>query len=705
MKITHLKVKNFRAIENVSINSDSTMIVVAGPNGCGKSCVLDAIRFIKSAYGGYRPNEWQQWLGEFQIDGRSNPWEMKKILRNKESEATISIGLSLHSQERNYLQKHANSLMEEIAFKEVLPGANYEQWKHRIRIQGQNAQDQSLITRVFLHQTNLINDLTLELENEIHIGKVTIGIDGNAKTQRSLVLESIWSIYDPKYVGLIDYHGPQRHYAREQLGGVNLNLKTQEEEQKQSKLYDYGNKYRNIKTQMATEFVLRHLREAGEANMDSMKESLSDTMRELFRRFFPGKEFHGVRANQNGELEFSVAVSDGKKHDINDLSSGEKEILFGYLRLRNSAERQSIILLDEPELHLNPRLIRGLPQFYQKYICEDLENQIWAVTHSDAFLREAMECSGTRVYHMKEVSSTGTAQNQSQVREILQEEEAAEILYELIGNIAGYRIDEKIVIFESENSEFDLKMTAKLFPEHERKMNFISGGNKHTVRRLHEALQRQSSLGRVHNVFSIVDRDGRKESHDDGRDGKFTWDVYHIENYLLDEEVILNILKKGTLGSTGFNDESEIHEALKEIAKELIDEMVEHTVRETAHRAIRRATKLKGDQSYGEAGDTVSVRVEGMLQSLMEQLSDELSKEKLNQIARVRRKELNSSLKNDGWKKEIPGRTILGKFTSQYFSGIKYYVVRNMIINEMAENDKRPQGMLRILERIDKWSA
>ena len=54
----------------------------------------------------------------------------------------------------------------------------------------------------------------------------------------------------------------------------------------------------------------------------------------------------------------------GITHDINDLSSGEKEVLYGYLRISNLAPRQSVLLVDEPELRLNPRLIRGLPQFY-----------------------------------------------------------------------------------------------------------------------------------------------------------------------------------------------------------------------------------------------------------------------------------------------------------------------------------------------------
>ena len=146
-----------------------------------------------------------------------------------------------------------------------------------------------------------------------------------------------------------------------------------------------------------------------------------------------------------------------------------------YLRLKNSSQRQSIILLDEPELHLNPKLIRGLPQFYQKYVGENFDNQIWTVTHSDAFLREALGHVGVRVYHMREASLRSPGENQ--VKEIGKGEEE-EAIFELIGDIAAYRAGGKIVIFEGENSEFDKRMAGTLFPTYERQMNFISGGKQ-----------------------------------------------------------------------------------------------------------------------------------------------------------------------------------------------------------------------------------
>ncbi len=671
------------------------MVVIAGPNGCGKSCVLDAIRLAKSAYGGYDPNEYRNWLGEFQIDPNS-PTDMRKVLRDKARSAKIRIVVSLHNSEKEYISAKADEIGERRAVSILLPGVSFEEWRQRLQASGQRAQQ--VISQIENLGNAIAKDIHQRLPASSHEGVVNIQPDGVVSLAPNSVLQSVWSIYEPQSVGIVDYHGPQRHFSRENLGGVNLSLKTQEEGQKQSVLYNYAAKYANIKTQMATEYVIHALRQQGGDGSLKGRELLSETLQELFSRFFPGKEFQGVTANEQGELEFAVTVAGSDKHDINDLSSGEKEILFGYLRLRNSAQRHSVILLDEPELHLNPKLIQGLPQFYEKHVGTDLENQIWTVTHSDAFLREAISSNATKVLHMREASPNVLDHNQ--ILEISGRKEEENAILELIGDIAGYRPGGKIVVFEGEGSEFDKRMTAKLFPAYDRKMNFVSGGNRATVRRLHEVLDAQPERDRM--TFSIVDKDdGAREDADEER-GMYTWDVYHIENYLLESGVILEVLKRASLDGTGFENEEEVEGALKAIAQEQMESMVEDWTRGTAHRAIRDVIRLRDGTQETGAATKVARKVQESAERIAGLVSDELSQERLESIASERREALNAALQHsDEWKKVFRGRDVLSTFTTRFVKGVSYQAMRDMIVNAMAEKGYRPSGMLRILAAID----
>src|SRR6185369_5132246 len=110
--------------------------------------------------------------------------------------------------------------------------------------------------------------------------------------------------------------------------------------------------------------------------------------------------FMGAQPTRAGMLTFNVRTVTGQVHDIDELSSGEKEVLFGYLRLRNVAPKHSVLMLDEPEIHLNPKLVRSLPEFYHTHLGTPFANQIWLLTHSDALLKESLDEQGFAVYHM-----------------------------------------------------------------------------------------------------------------------------------------------------------------------------------------------------------------------------------------------------------------------------------------------------------------
>jgi hypothetical protein len=70
------------------------------------------------------------------------------------------------------------------------------------------------------------------------------------------------------------------------------------------------------------------------------------------------------------------------------LSGGEREIAFLIGQIERFKLRTGLLLLDEPELHLNPDLIRTWVAFLRDTINE---GQVWISTHSI----EAVEVTGT----------------------------------------------------------------------------------------------------------------------------------------------------------------------------------------------------------------------------------------------------------------------------------------------------------------------
>ena len=191
MRFEQLEIHNFRAIEHVKVEASSaSMVVIAGPNGCGKSCVFDAIRFLKSAYGGYDANEWDNWLNEFQIS--RDPAEMRKILRTKQQPARISVVLRLHEKEKLYLRSNGTEIIEKIALEQLYPGTDHRLWQQRIRVHGD--QNNTALRQVLELARSLSPLLAGELERETIPGEVIIDPHGQVEIRRSLALESVWRV-------------------------------------------------------------------------------------------------------------------------------------------------------------------------------------------------------------------------------------------------------------------------------------------------------------------------------------------------------------------------------------------------------------------------------------------------------------------------------------------------------------------------------
>jgi hypothetical protein len=529
------------------------------------------------------------------------------------------------------------------------------------------------------------------------VGDFTIHPDARIDLAESRVLEIVFSLYDPQHVGIIDYHGPSRNYTREQIGGVNLDIEAAEQQLSQHALYNYANKYTNLKTEMASTYIRQILaQQAGVAQDDGTP--LIDTLKELFRTFFPGKAFLGPQPTADGLLTFPVRTPSGSIHDINELSSGEKEVLYGYLRLRSSAPRNSVLLIDEPELHLNPRLVSGLAGFYQKHLSRPLGNQLWLVTHSDTLIREAVSGDGFKVYHMQP-PGMGAGANQASI--VQANEDIERVVIDLVGDLAAYRPGAKIVIFEGGgNTEFDVRMTCTLFPEFQGAVNTISAGNKRQVRRLHELLEAAStaaSLGA--RFFSVTDRDAEAGSVGSPR-GRFQWDVYHIENYLLDANAILQVLIDLNLNVVPVDTEAGVEAELAAHAKDTITALVRHQLELRTNQRMVACLNARVDTSATHVAPLMAQAARRSADKLNSVLTGDLSAEDLERVEKDLRMQAAGAMTDGTWRAAFRGREILRGFVRQHARGVNYEMFRDLVLARMRDAGCRPPGMDAVVRKI-----
>ena len=106
----------------------------------------------------------------------------------------------------------------------------------------------------------------------------------------------------------------------------------------------------------------------------------------VFNEILPGKEFDSVKLSSIGSIRVLIKNQKrGSTFDIDGMSSGEKGLLLTLVSIRQSVDRGGIVLLDEPELHLNPTITRNIIPFIEQHICSDRDIQVFICTHSAEF--------------------------------------------------------------------------------------------------------------------------------------------------------------------------------------------------------------------------------------------------------------------------------------------------------------------------------
>jgi predicted ATPase len=698
MRFESLKIANLRAVRYFEINELSNLVVIAGQNGCGKSCVFDAIRLLKSVYGGAQ-DEHMQWFGEFAINVHDRG-ELRRVFRDPTQPIVIEAVIEFAESEREYMGANAEELLWPLAWQRVT-GQRIDPWTFsHLMIGPQLAQWQQAVEPKVAELAGELRGW-LQRTQQYQLG-LMIRPDGGLERIPCPPAEAAFPADEPDHLGIIEYHSASRAYTRQPIGGINLDAKSVRDQRRQQRLYNWQAKYQNVKTELATSYLRNIIAERSGEPLE--ERDLNETLKELFQSFFPDKVYEGVRPS-GGSLEFPVRLPGGERHDIDDLSSGEKEILYGYLRLRNSTPRQSVILLDEPELHLNPSLLQGFTDFYHRHLGIAQENQLLMVTHSDTLLRQAVGNANYRVYHM----TSANPSDDNQATEVLLDDDMDRVIVDLVGDLAAYRPRAKVVILEGdEEGGFDVVAVSRLFPDFAKRVNLVSAGAKRRVRDLYALLETYAQQANVENrFFAVVDRDAERDGEVSSGARVFAWDVYHIENYLLDPSAIREAIASID-GKSPLKTDEKVLAALEKCAAEIIDAQVVERIRKEVNREIVGSISV-GCSPRLRKGTTIGANMRKSIDGSVERVNERdqlLSADALDKRVTKVRKELEKAIDTGAWKKKFPGREVLKAFVSKHVSGASYETFRNLILDKMTlDETRRPTGMRAVLGQIEHVEA
>ena len=375
MRISRLGAQNFRALRAVSIPSTSDVNVIVGPNAIGKSTLLDVVRLPKVMLAPRFHNEGQNALVQMGALSPHNQAigapgvDIAAMANNPDLPIVLTIDLILSEDDVADLKSDINNVALLLLHSESIQAGTdsplaFTQFlstpEGQKRLADKIEEFKSRISRVISGQ-NISLVLTMD-----HSQRTIKGGDNFS--------QAIITILDrrlPNYKTLFSLFPADRTFPQGdqaiQFGAGDA------QQQLQSHMSTPTMKYARLKQTIIQNIML---------SQDG-REMIENEFNLIFDNLLPGKKLAGISMNQLGLLKILVRDIDAQKvFDIDQMSSGEKGLVLTFLFLRLSMQKGGIVLLDEPELHLNAAVQAKILNFLIDHCVNPLSLQVFLCTHS-----------------------------------------------------------------------------------------------------------------------------------------------------------------------------------------------------------------------------------------------------------------------------------------------------------------------------------
>jgi len=507
-------------------------------------------------------------------------------------------------------------------------------------------------------------------ETDEIIIEVKKGGAGRAE-KRSPATRSLLSWYSKSILdspGFFDYMDAYRLVPKMQLSTWDASFLS-DQRAKQTLGADGSVKFQNTKTYLASlvmqdiQGVQRSQREGHIEFKDSIK-----PIRDFFDSFFSPMKFKDVLIHTS-PFQYIIETPRGII-DLDDLSSGEKEVFNTFIRFHELNPRGAIILFDEADAHLHPDLERRYLQ-----VLRDIGrgNQLWLTSHSP----EMMIAAGSDSLYT--ILKEPQANNGNQFVRVTSSEQLHTTLSEVMGSRGLVSFNQRIIFIEGEESSSDRDVYERLYPPGVYNVSFVPVGNSATVRKTAERINDLlSSSIEFQHYYSIVDGDIERSIPapvSSGITRLFQLPVYHVENFLLKKACILEATKEMLASKCPYESEEDVEADLKEIV--LSPMHIKPYARAMHDARLAKRAKVAWDAVYQRT-----------IQTIQDMPTFEQTEDDAIEV-------MKDALNDETWRDKCKARDVLKGLCGKY--GMNYEHFRNLLISKL---DAPPNGLSSIMNQI-----
>ena len=336
MKLHSLEIKNFRAINDISLDFTDLLSrprpinLIVGPNSSGKTSILDAIHVVVKVFENPKHPELREGL----------EYNIQQLVRGTTNTTQIAFEYSLESDEAEAINNVYSSLELDQNFDLSNPVPPLESpakviWYYPNR---------KLNTKNLCDYDILPGDSIKVLGAR---GRVFQAISKNRQTSQ---------IFDR--IGGVCYLDQRRTVRLFK----SFNKQNQEDQNAHSDVLLWLNQY---------------YRKDLTWNEEKYGESYWKRVQRLFNKICFPSELIGLESGPDSDTV--ILKRKGVEYDLLQMSSGEHQILRILVGLAADTAKNSIVLIDEVELHLHPAWQKRLIQVLRK---DESNNQYIFTTHS-----------------------------------------------------------------------------------------------------------------------------------------------------------------------------------------------------------------------------------------------------------------------------------------------------------------------------------